>query len=153
MAAKQAILLVALALVFLLGLSAVDAGTQKAGENFDVTNESFTSDPGNWTNLSNSNIDGASYFANETVYDSAGTEMVEGTDYEWNRTDGRVKAIEGGGLDPAQSANISYHYETFSEEQQAFIAAFSGTVDVSTALLFVLSVIIIVVGLKFLTEV
>lgn len=150
MPAPRAVFLVALALLLVLGFAAVDAAFQEGGAYNSVVNESWTTDPGNFTTLDNSNLDQALYYDNETVFNSSGVEMTDGVDYEWNRTTGEIKAIQGGDLDPAQSANITYNFTTFTEEQQAFLDVFEGFGNILGVLLFVLGVAVVIGGLRFL---
>lgn len=151
MAAKQAMFLIALAIILLLGFSAVDAGYTAAGTNHSVSSESWTADVGNWTELNNSNIEGALYQEDELVKDSGGAKMSEGTDYQFNNSTGEVKALSGGGLSDGESATISYNYTTYTEHQQGFLALFAGMADPSTVLLIVMAVAVILAGMRFLT--
>lgn len=108
----------ALAVLAIMGLTAVQASLEDAGTDVTVTNETWTPDAGNITTLNDSQINGAYYDDTVTVYDENDTEMTAGTDYEWFPTNGTVKALAGGGLDGDASATITYRYQETTLEQR-----------------------------------
>ena len=73
----------------------------------DITNETWTVNTGTYVELANGDIVEDS----ETVWNSSGTEMVRGTDYEMNYTSGEIKALSGGDLTDGNTAEISYEYK------------------------------------------
>lgn len=118
MSARPVASLFVLLLVVFAGVYAFQAGLADAGQDNVIENETWTPDAGNWTTLEYSQIDNAYYTEEVTVHGNSGDLMVEGTDYEWNASDGRVKAVAGGDLAGGQDATISYGYEQTTKEQR-----------------------------------
>lgn len=53
-----------------------------------------------------------------TVRNSSGTVLSEGTDYEWNSTDGTIKFINTSSVQDGQAGEINYGYEENTQEVQ-----------------------------------
>lgn len=109
---------VAIAILSMAGVSAYQAGLADAGEDYVVTNETWTPDAGNVTTLEESNRSGVYYSENVTVYDENGSVMDAGTDYRWFTDNGTVTALAGGGLDGDSTAKISYAYQVTTKSQR-----------------------------------
>lgn len=120
---KAVIAVFGLIILAVMGVYVTEAALEDAGEDVVVTNETWTPDAGNVTTLDDSNRDGAFYSHTVTVYDENGTEMENGTDYQWFVDNGTVKALTGGGLDGDSSATITYEYQQTTAEQRQFAAA------------------------------
>jgi len=119
---RVVVVFIALAVLAMVGVSAYDASLAEAGEDFIVTNETFTPDSGNVTNLSESNRGGVYYSDNATVYDENHTRMDYGTDYVWFTDNGTIKTLSGGGLDGDSNATVSYEYQVTTESQRDLTA-------------------------------
>lgn len=143
----------ALIIMVTAGIYGMQASLEGAGENHTVTNETWTSDPGNVTILDESNRTGA-YYADSTdvtVYnltDTGDVEMEPGTDYEWIPDNGTVKALAGGDLDPATDATISYSFQQTTEEQRG-LSSMIGLLPQALAL--AIPAFVLVLFFKFLT--
>ena len=107
-----AMLGIATPVIFQAGLEEGGDGTLNDNETVDLT------PAGDVKELQDSNIDGAFYNETVRVFDSAGTEMTEGTDYEWFARNGTIQAISGGGLDGESSANVTYGYVETTDTQR-----------------------------------
>lgn len=114
---RAIIALVGIALFALIGIIGMNAALANNASLTTVENETWTPDPGNVTELNDSNLEGADYNETVTVRDNSGTVMTDGTDYEWFAGNGTVKALTGGGLDGETEATISYGYERPPPEQ------------------------------------
>ena len=143
----------ALIIMVTAGIYGFQFALEGAGDDITVTNESFTSDPGNVTILEYSNQTGA-YYADSrdvTVYNvtsSGDVELEEGTDYEWIADNGTVKSLTGGALDPATDALISYSLQQTTSEQRG-LASMLGLLPQAIAL--AIPAFAFVLFLKFLT--
>lgn len=112
----------AIAILAIVGSVALEAALENAGEDNTISNETWTPNAGNVTELDDSNRNGAYYSHNVSVYDSTGTEVAPGDDYEWFTGNGTVKAVTGGALDGESSANITYSYQQTTEEHRTLAA-------------------------------
>ena len=115
---------IGLAILASVAVAGLQVSLEDAGEDFDVTNETWTPNAGTVTTLEESNRNGAYYSEDSAVdvYDENGTEMDEGTDYEWFGANGTVKALTGGGLDGDSSATITYSFQQTTAEQRGMAA-------------------------------
>lgn len=94
-----------------VGLAA--AGTQPVTE----TNESVVIDYDSSTRVSAAMSRYTQGFEdNETVYNSSGAELVEGTDYTWNTTSGAVTFKNTANTTEGNTANVTYTYQQNTEE-------------------------------------
>lgn len=73
----------------------------------EVQNETVTANVGNYTTLDGYYIQENS----ETVYNSTGATMSEGTDYELNYDEGSIKALSGGDIADGSEINATYDWE------------------------------------------
>jgi len=107
----------ALAIVGMMGLVAVDASLEANGDRKVIDNETFTPNPGNLTTLSDSKIEEARYNNTVRVWNDSEVEMEAETDYEWYSDNGTLKTIAGGRLAGDSQGNITYGYLLLTEEQ------------------------------------
>jgi hypothetical protein len=118
---RAIIVVVAVALLLVTGLAAVDAAVTSAGDETTVTNETWTPDAGNVSTLSASNQDLTQYAPDRPreiqVFDENGSPVASPGDYVWNQDNGTIKAVTGGELDGDASANISYSYSEITQYQ------------------------------------
>lgn len=108
---------VAIAILSMAGVAAYEASLAEAGEDKLEVNETFVPDAGNVTTLDESNRNGVYYAQNVTVYESH-QQLEPGVDYRWIADNGSVKALAGGQLDGASSANITYAYQVTTQAQR-----------------------------------
>lgn len=109
-------LIVLLLGVFLLGFGGVQAGYDNALEDYSVTDEAATVDYTQETNLSKS---GTAESFNDTITVTAnGSELVEGTDYEWYPSRGNVSWINSTATSSGDAASIDYTYQDHPEATQ-----------------------------------
>lgn len=151
---RTGIILVAFALLLITGISAIDAAAQNSGEHTDIDGESWAPNAGTFTELDDSRIDGAVYSDNVTVRNESGARMEPGSDYEWDRNNGTVKALSGGNLDgTGQNASISYSYSIPSQFATDMADTFGFALNASTALLIVMVAVLCIAGMRVLGDV
>jgi hypothetical protein len=142
---------VAVGVLLLAGALAVGYAGGEAGERYGVDNESWTADPGNETNLSQSYVANASYDSSVTVRDSNCGQGVTsndtnceqlrpGEDYRWNNENGTVKALENGSINESEESTITYGYGVPNDQQQALIAVFATGYEFLAPLVVILMV-------------
>lgn len=119
--------ILAVIILAMVGVSGLEAALASGGDPVTVENETWTPDPGNVTQLDDSNQTGAYYDESVTVRDENGNLSEEGTDYEWFTANGTVKALSGGNLDGDTSATITYGYQQTSEEERALAGLLAWT--------------------------
>lgn len=112
----------ALVILASMGVYGFEAALESAGEDVTVVNETWTPDAGNVTTLNDSDITGAYYDHNVTVYDENDTLMDQGSDYKWLVSNGSVKAVSGGDLDGDDNATITYGYQETTQQQRDLTA-------------------------------
>lgn len=56
------------------------------------------------------------FYDNETVYNQSGSQLVEGTDYTWNTSTGRIAFQNTSNTSDGNTANITYAYDQNVEE-------------------------------------
>lgn len=102
---------VAVAVTLIVGVYVVAAifGTMPAFALTTVTNESVTVDYGNSTQVDETW--GENYLENETVYNSNGAELTEGTDYEWYTSNQSVYWYNTSNTTDGANASITYSFE------------------------------------------
>jgi hypothetical protein len=104
-------LLLAIVLVFAIGASwavgAAYSDTPDATET--VTNESLTAQIDTWQQVDSPNYT-RSFYDNETVYNSSGAALTEGSDYEWLTSNGSVYFNSSGSVSSGDDVTISYAY-------------------------------------------
>ena len=123
MRAVLAVLCIGLFLmVAVMGFNSALADNQ---QRHDIENESFTPDPGNVTELENSNLDAADYDDTVTVRNESNTTMTEGTDYEWHESNGTLTTLEGGDLANDSTGYVTYGYNRPPPDQVMLANVFS----------------------------
>lgn len=136
----KALTLVGLALLFLVGIGAVNAAYEGAGTQQTISNESFTPNAGNVTTLEHSNLDGVYYDQTVVVRDSSGTLADAGADYVWYPSNGTIKTVPDGRLAGDTQATIDYGYEATSQVQNDLAALFGHGFQVGQLMILVLGV-------------
>lgn len=135
-------------IIAVAGVAGLEAALESGGDDVTVENETWTPDPGNVTQLDDSNIEGAYYDEDVEVRDENGNLSEEGTDYEWFAGNGTVKALSGGNLDGDAEATITYGYsETTAEQRQ--LAGMLGLIPQALGILF--PVFVVILFLIFIT--
>lgn len=79
----------------------------------------FTPEPGTTYSFDESEIDGATYFDNETVRHDNGTVAEEGVEYEWHTSNGTLTVLDGGDLHEDSNASITFTYNGQTSRQAA----------------------------------
>lgn len=129
------------------GAYALQASLENAGDDTLVTNETWTPSAGSVTQLDNSDLTGAYYSNETTVYDENDTLQDRGTDYLWYADNGTVEAVVGGGLDGDSSATITYEFQQTTAEQRGFAGMLS---NIPASIGWVFPVFLLVFALRFL---
>lgn len=117
--------LITIGLLAMMALGGYQAALASAGSDVTITNETWTPDAGNVTQLDESGREDAYYDQTVTVRDENDSLMQAGSDYEWHESNGTVKALSGGDLDGDDNATITYGYEEPTREQQRLTGALS----------------------------
>lgn len=114
------LLVFALVLVGVLGIAwAVGAQYSDAPETTEtVSNESVTADFSNDTGVGPDFA--ISYFDNETITNSNGTTLTEGSDYTWNSSTGTISWINSSSVSDGESMTIDYAYTAKTSESRRF---------------------------------
>lgn len=118
---RAVIAIMAIVVVGAISVWGLQAATANAGEETQISDESFTPDAGAVTQLQHSNLSNTYYGDSVTVRDSGGTIVDAGEDYIWNEGNGTIKTVSGGALDGDSSATIDYDYQRTTEDQRALI--------------------------------
>lgn len=102
---------VTLAILLIVGVYLVGAvyGSVPASETTTVTNESVTINYS--TSIQVSETYGETYFDNETVYNSSGAELTEGTDYEWYPDNQSLRFYSTTSTTEGNEANVTYSFD------------------------------------------
>jgi hypothetical protein len=108
-------------LIVFLGLGILFAGGMNTGYDnasteYDVVNESITVDYSATVSVDES---GESYSDTVDVYNDSGAELTDGTDYDWNATDGNVTWFNTSATVDGETATISYSYTAKSGQTTA----------------------------------
>lgn len=151
MPAKLILTTVAVAVLVLAGIAAVDAGVSQVGQKQSFS-ESFTPSAGDVTQLNQSDLDPVRYFdvSNVTVTNASDVIMAPGVDFEWLQSNGTVQTITGGRLDGDPSATITYGYRTTSDTVRNVTGVAAGGFEAGALLVFVLVVAFVVTSLHVL---
>lgn len=107
-----------------------DAGQDQAAQQpRTVENETLIQQVGNWQLVSKS-LDQftAGFNDSVTVYNESGVELTEGTDYEWNSTDGAIKYLDTPRTQDGNTSNVTYVYQENTEA----VKKLTGPLDVVT---------------------
>ena len=96
-----------------------------------VLNESVTADHGTTVQVDPaSDVAWSGALDNETVRDSTGSELDEGTDYEWNPENGTVTFLSSGSTADGESATVSYTWLSKSENAVNWYGPIAALVNV-----------------------
>jgi hypothetical protein len=108
-----------------------------------VTNESITVNHGEYVAVDNASV-ATDFSQNVTVYNSSGSELTEGTDYEWAATNGSVKFLAAGSTTDGNTANITYTYTAHTENVRTVTGTVSSAFQLAgTAVLVVVAALIL----------
>lgn len=112
--ARQSVLLlavVAAGLALTIGLTA-SAYSNTPTHVESAENESLTQDFDTYQTVTKSqDPELVNFYDNESVYNSQGQELNEGTHYEWNTTDGSILFLSSGKTNEGNNASINYWVE------------------------------------------
>lgn len=125
MALRMAVILIIIAIFAAAAPTALSETLNEAGENVDVTDETWTPTAGSVTTLDQSNKDNVAYDEAVVVRDSNGNRVYSPEDYRWFESNGTIKTVTGGQLDGETSATIDYSYQATTEQQRSFAALMS----------------------------
>jgi hypothetical protein len=105
------VFLFAIVLVGVLGIVwATSAQYQAAPEaDYAVANEAITADVGNWTPV-DAPDHAQRFYDNETVTNSSGAQLTEGTDYEWNTSTGELRWYDTDSVADGEEMSVDYTY-------------------------------------------
>lgn len=97
-----------------------------------ITNETLVQQVDTWQLVSKSTQEfTAGFKQNVTVYNATGTKLTEGTDYQWNSTDGAISFEDTPSTNDGANANITYTYYENTES----VKTISGPLGVITTTL------------------
>jgi len=87
--------------------------------NTTVENESLVQQVGIWQLTDKAESEFTQSFSNHTtVYNNSSAELVRGTDYEWNATDGTIKFLSSPNTTDGENATITYEVTENTEAVQ-----------------------------------
>ncbi|ADQ68450.1 hypothetical protein ELS19_14370 [Halogeometricum borinquense] len=103
--------MVTVAVMLIVGIYVVSSifGTMPAMATSSVANESITIDVGNATSVDKTY--GEKYYENETITNSSGTNLTEGTDYEWYPGNHSVAWYSTTSTTDGATAEIDYAFD------------------------------------------
>lgn len=129
---------VTVATMLIVGLFVVSTiyGTMPASETVAVTNESITIDVGNATQVDETY--GTSYDKDETVYNSSGVRLTEGTDYQWYTDNQSVVWYSTSSVTDGATANISYSFDAKPQMARTSIGTISSAFTLGAVAVIVL---------------
>lgn len=116
MAFRELVIAVAVFTIFAVGaftaFQVADLGQKDApAEPRNVTNETLVQENDAYQFVDNATREYTAGFNDSvTVYNNSSVELSEGTDYEWNSTDGTIKFIDTAKTTEGDNATISYTY-------------------------------------------
>lgn len=125
------VLLLAFVVIGVVGVSwAVGAQYQHGPQTTEtVASESITVDVGNWTPV-NAPTYAQTFYDNETVRNSSGATLVEGTDYKWSTTNGSIYWYSDGDFNDGATASVDYAYSAPTEESRTMKTIFTVPINV-----------------------
>lgn len=100
--------------VLLVGIIGVTWAAGSAYENtaeatHTVNDETLTADTSNWQRVDAPDY-ALSWYDNETVVNSDGTTLTEGTDYDWNTSTGKILFYDTADVNDGESVTIDYAF-------------------------------------------
>lgn len=124
---------VTIAAVFLTPINTVVTGSTGVQT---VTNETVTADVGNYSSVTGYDVESGS---EEVIRYNESTgqneTLVEGTDYEFDYENARIKPLSGGSVDDGDTLYVSYDYQATSST----VATIGGLVPLFVALLILVT--------------
>lgn len=125
------LLLFAVLLVGVIGVTwAVGAEYQSAPETVEsVSNESITADLNNDTAVDSPSY-ALRYYDNETVRNSTGHQLTEGSDYEWNTSTGEISWYNTSSVDDGEAMEVDYSYDAKTQKARTVKSVFSALFEV-----------------------
>ena len=107
--------------ILIVGVFVVSSvfGTMPAMAMGSVANEQVNADVGNWTQVDETY--GEHYYENETVQNSSGANLTEGTDYEWSPSNQSVKFYNTASVSDNETMTISYWFDAKPEAARSSI--------------------------------
>jgi hypothetical protein len=111
------VLLFAVILVAVLGIVwAVGAQYEQAPETTtNVTDEAVVADVGNWTAV-DAPDHARSFGDDEVITNSSGTQLTEGSDYDWNASAGEIYWYNTSSVSDGETMQADYSYTSKTEE-------------------------------------
>jgi hypothetical protein len=99
-----------LGLFFVIGIGSA-AWADVPRQSYDVSNESMTVEYGEYKPVDPAESHRLQSAADNETVNVSGTTLAEGTDYEWNASDGTIIFFDTSATSPGQTAEISYTYQ------------------------------------------
>lgn len=129
---------VSAAVLLIVGLFVVSQvfGAMPASETRTVENETITIDVGNSTQVEQSH--GEHYYDNETVWNSTGSELTEGTDYEWHTDNASVQWFDTSSTNDGSDGNITYSFDQRPQMARDVLPTISDSFSLGAVALIVL---------------
>jgi hypothetical protein len=137
---KGIVVLVAVALLLLGGITATSAAFAESGEQTEISGENFTPQAGTVTTLSDSNVPTAIYDDDVKVLDENESRVIAGEDFVWYDSNGTIKTVAGGRLDGDTSASITYGYSEPSDSSRNIAALLGYGFDAASFTIIALGV-------------
>ena len=150
---ERIVVLVSLAIILIAGVTGINAAVKASGPATTVSDENFTPNAGNVTELSQSNVKTAIYDRQVVVLDENGTRMLEDNDFYWHEDNGTLETIEGGDLDGDTSASISYGYNEPGGEVRGFASIVGYGMDIMSFFIIVLGLGVVLGAVRVLRRV
>lgn len=133
--------------IIILGLFVVSAifGTMPADELNKVDNETITADVGNATQVEESY--GAQYYDNETITNASGTQLQEGTDYDWDTDTGEVSWYDTANVSDGEEMSIDYAFDAKPQAARDSIGIISNAFTLGAVAVVVVVVTVVLATL------
>lgn len=148
-AGKLVVVLVILAIVFMGGAAAIDAGLSGAGPDNDIEEEEFEPVDGETIALDFSNIDDATYSPTVTVYDNQDEVFPENGNYTWHDNNGTITVFEDSDLAAENNAFIDYTVTEPLDEASDMVELYALLGDnVQPALLIVVAFAVVLAAVR-----
>lgn len=108
----------ALALIVAFGLAGASVAFNDAALTYSVGGEEITQDVGGDVEVPTEG-EVVNFYDNETVYNSTGTVLEEGTDYDWDTQNGSVHFYDTESTSDGSIATVDYAYDAVDEDTSA----------------------------------
>jgi len=125
------VLLFAVILVATLGTAwAVGAQYQQAPETTtNVTDEEVVADVGNWTAV-DAPDHAQSFGDDEVITNSTGTQLDEGSDYDWNASTGEIRWYDTSSVSDGETMQADYSYTSKTQEARTVRKVLSVPIEI-----------------------